>query len=287
MTSTILSACVYLLLVISCQSESQTVQTSSLDNNQIEKTQHTAVLEERVQDIITPEGFQRIQIDDQSFGNYLRDLPLRKDRVVYMYNGAKKSNQSAQYAVIDRSPSNKDLMQCADAVMRLRSEFLFEHNDINEINFNFVSGDNYKYADYLKGITPFVNGSNVTWKLGNSNPNNRESLSNYLDWIYMYAGTASLIKELHTIETQTMQIGDVFIQSRNPYGHAIIVVDMCQNPDTNEIGFLLAQSYMPAQDLHILRNPNSIQHNPWYILNASEQLETPEWTFNYHDLKRF
>jgi hypothetical protein len=81
-----------------------------------------------VHEIPLPQGYERIGVNTNSFGAYLRSLPLKKDKTVYLYNGQKKYNQSAQYAVINISTGNKDLQQCADAVMRLRAEYLKSAN---------------------------------------------------------------------------------------------------------------------------------------------------------------
>jgi hypothetical protein len=52
--------------------------------------------------------------------------------------------------------------------------------------------------------------------------------------------------------------------------------------------FLLAQSYMPAQDIHLLKNPSFIGDRvPWYSIPAGEKLFTPEWVFKNSELKRF
>ena len=56
-------------------------------------------------------------------------------------------------------------------------------------------------------------------------------------------------RNYHLVSPVTsMQIGDVLIQGGSP-GHAVIVVDMAENPATGEKLYLLAQSYMPAQDI--------------------------------------
>src|SRR5262245_23522956 len=82
-----------------------------------------------------PPGYERISASINSFTAWLRNIPLKKSRVVYLYNGMAKRNQDAQFVVLDVSvtPGSKpdgsnsqDLQQCADAVMRLRAEFLFE-----------------------------------------------------------------------------------------------------------------------------------------------------------------
>ena len=44
---------------------------------------------------------------------------------------------------------------------------------------------------------------------------------------------------------------------------------------------------MPAQDMHVLRNPAAGNDNPWYGLDFGETLRTPEWTFKSTDLQRF
>ena len=80
-------------------------------------------------------------------------------------------------------------------------------------------------------------------------------------------------------------IGDVFLQGGFP-GHGV-VVDLAFNPDRNDIIFLIAQSFMPAQEIHILKNWEDIAISPWYKLQSSDKLYTPEWIFEWEDLKRF
>jgi hypothetical protein len=49
--------------------------------------------------------------------------------------------------------------------------------------------------------------------------------------------------------------------------------------------FLLAQSFMPAQDVHIVRNRGDRKLDPWYEPGA--KIVTPEWTFTADQLKRW
>ena len=80
-----------------------------------------------------------------------------------------------------------------------------------------------------------------------------------------------------------MVIGDVFILGGSP-GHAVIVVDMVEDMRGGK-KFLIAQSYMPAQEMHVLRNFNEPEISPWYTLKPGEILSTPEWTFSPDQLK--
>ena len=105
-----------------------------------------------------------------------------------------------------------------------------------------------------------------------------------MDNIFMFAGTASLSKELHSKNVEDLAAGDVFIQGGFP-GHAVIVMDVAVSDKGSKV-FLLAQSYMPAQDIHILKNDNNFGISPWYDLDEIEgSLKTPEWTFSSSDLK--
>ena len=96
----------------------------------------------------------------------------------------------------------------------------------------------------------------------------------------MYAGSYSLSRELKLVKNiKEIRIGDVFIEGGFP-GHSIIVVDIAINKKNQKKLFLLAQSYMPAQEIHILINPSNAQLSPWYEIDFGDILDTPEWEFD-------
>jgi hypothetical protein len=104
--------------------------------------------------------------------------------------------------------------------------------------------------------------------------------------VFAYAGTLSLEKELKPIPLEELSIGDVFIRAGSP-GHAVIVVDVAADAQGEKL-FLLAQSFMPAQDIHVLTNLNNSSLSPWYRLDEiGDHLDTPEWRFGRDELKRF
>lgn len=234
----------------------------------------------------TPHNFERIQSAKNSFAYYLQNLPLKPDGTkVHHYNGTLKWSQSPVAAVIDIDVENRDLQQCADAIMRLRAEYLRDQNRPDEIHFNFVSGFNAEYKKWRQGYRIRVNDNQVTWVKTAQPSDDYKSFRRYLTMVFSYAGTLSLNKELEPVAKNDLQIGDVFIQGGSP-GHAVIVVDVCENKATGEQRFLLAQSYMPAQDIHVLTNPNNGASN-WYSNNYENELKTPEWIFYARDLKRW
>lgn len=234
----------------------------------------------------TPEGFNRTEIEESSFGQFLRNQKLKPygEKVLY-YNGREKSSMGIYDSVMDVDIGDRDLHQCADAIMLLRGEYLYSISAYDEIKFNFVSGFTAEYRKWMEGYRISVEGNNVSYYKGANPSNTYEDFRKYMNMVMAYAGTLSLEKELEPVDVKDMEIGDVFIVGGSP-GHAVIVVDMAMN-DTNEKIFIIAQSYMPAQQTQILINPNDNSISPWYSLKDKDKLITPEWFFNLDTLRRF
>jgi hypothetical protein len=215
-----------------------------------------------------PEGYNRVKTEKNSFAEFLQNLPLKPDgSPVLLFNGNEKGNQDAHLAVVDLPIGKRDLHQCADAIMRLRADYLFGQKRYNEIEFLFVSGKRSNYATYLAGRTP-----------------NSTNLWSYLENVFNLASTLSLDKQLKSKDLNSIEVGDVFIKGGSP-GHAVIVVDKCVNTE-GKVKFMLAQSYMPAQETQVLVNPQD-PNNPWYDLDFVDILETAEYTFTKNQLKSF
>jgi len=234
-----------------------------------------------------PMGFERTTAQAHSFAAYLRQLPLKPHGTeVRLHNKEVKPDYGVYDAVVDLEIGTKDLHQCADAVMRLRAEYLWNQERYDQIHFNFTNGFRVDYTEWMQGKRMIVKGNSTYWSDAGTPSNTYTDFWNYMELIFTYAGTLSLSKELEPASLADLQIGDVFIQGGSP-GHAVMVVDVAINPKSKKKVFLLAQSYMPAQEIQILKNPNDEGISPWYSADIDYQLDTPEWTFNTTDLKRF
>jgi len=82
-----------------------------------------------------------------------------------------------------------------------------------------------------------------------------------------------------------MKIGDIFVKAGSP-GHAMIVADIAINSKGEKI-FMLAQGLMPAQDIHIVKNPMDGKMSPWYKVTTDPKIVTPQWVFYRNQLKRW
>ncbi len=235
--------------------------------------------------IAPPPGFSRRDLPAGSFGTWLRQLPLREDGApVRLHDGSLKANQSAHAAVVAIDVGAKDLQQCADAVIRLRAEYLFGTACRDEIRFDFTSGDAARWDEWRDGVRAHVNGNRVSWRRSAAADDSYASFRAYLDSVFTYAGSVSLERELTRVaDPRDVRPGDVYIQGGFP-GHAVLVVDIAESQEGEKV-FLLAQSYMPAQEIHILRSFDEI--SPWYAVRTAGELVTPEWTFRRGDLRRF
>lgn len=237
----------------------------------------------------TPEGFVRTDCQRESYAYFLRNIALKPAGTKVRYHdGAHKSPTGVYLAVIDFDLGKRDLQQCADAVMRLRAEYLYSRKKYQDIHFNFTNGMQVDYKEWAAGQRMVVKGNKTYWTPKTPENHSYKSFQSYLDLIYTYAGSSSLSKELKAVKVEDLQIGDVFIVGGFP-GHAITVMDLAEN-EAGEKLFILSQSYMPAQDIQILLNPLSRKVTPWYSLNELKQthvLSTPEWQFTDEELMRF
>lgn len=232
-----------------------------------------------------PKGYERILLPANSFGQFLRTLPLKPPgSKVRRYDGRIKQNEVYE-AVVDMDIGDRDLQQCADAVIRLRAEYLFKQKAYDKISFDFTSGFPCAYKEWMKGNRISVRGNEAQWYPSAASSNTYKDFRDYLDIVFNYAGTLSLSKQLKVKDISEITVGDVFIKGGSP-GHAVIVVDVARDKSGAKI-FMLAQSYMPAQDIQVLKNLNDPLISPWYKAGFSGDLDTPEWTFGHTSLKSF
>jgi len=251
------------LLVLGCSSNSNSSSTYNFSQTSDESHSDDNPYKE-IQEIPLPAGYERTQSGPATFSSYLRNFKLKKNKTVYLYNGQPKQNQSAQFALLDISVGDKDLQQCADAIMRLRAEYLFTQKQYDKIVFFDNDKTTYKFS------TPYT----------------RENLTRYLDRVFGMCGSASLSKQLKPVSNfKDIQPGDVIIRGGFP-GHAVIVTDVAENALGNKI-YMLAQSYMPAQDIHVLINPENADFSPWYKVKEEYIIQTPEYSFTRNELKRW
>lgn len=257
-----------LLSLISCNTLNS---ESVLSSNSINFEESTSMINRYGKTILerfdAPLGYNRVRVNPDDFGAYLRSLPLKPDgSLVTYYNGQTKPNNNIYASVVDLPISDRNIQMSADAVMRLISEYLYAKEDYDRIVFHAdkvpLRFTDYAHQDYSSA-----------------------KFHQYIDFVMEKVSTPSFCSDLRAIHLHEIKIGDIFVQNTLPNGHAVIVVDMVENRKGDKL-VLLAQGFHPAQEIHILTNPNQDDLSPWYALKEGELL-TPEWRFMTSDLMRF
>jgi hypothetical protein len=225
--------------------------------------------------------FTQAVFPENSWQYFLQNL-IVKDAPIVDYTGKQINNQAKHFAIIDYDVGTSDLQQCADALIRLRSEYLFSQKRYDEIGFHFCNGAYYSWNMYSKGLRPAFKGNNMYWLNVSASEKTHASLRKYLNIVYAYASTISLCKELKPANDFT--VGSVIIAPGSP-GHTCIIIDEATDTQGRKM-YKIAEGYMPAQSIYILSNPYNENINPWYYLTKGEVI-TASCDFISYQLKKF
>jgi hypothetical protein len=280
-----LVAC-FILLLFSCNNSNR--ENSGGNVSEESSAVITPTGEKLINRIAPPKGYTWETASPNSFAEFLQNLPLAPaGSPVLDYAGNPISNQSEHIAIINYDVGTKDLQQCADATIRLRAEYLFQQKRFDEIGFHFTSGDYFSWTDYANGIRPIISGNSVSFSKAANADDSYASFRKYLDVIYNYAGTISVNRETKPVTSNAaISSGDIIITPGSP-GHAVMIVGCAKDKHNNKI-YLLSESYMPAQSIHVLTNPFESGINPWYHLDLNGgSIETTRYTFNTANIRRF
>ena len=235
-----------------------------------------------------PAGYHRIAAPRGSFGHWLQHLPVKAGKPeVLLFDGRPKNRQDVHVAVIDMDVGERDLQQCADAAMRVWAEYLRSVHRDDLICFRTAQGSKAKWSKWRDGYRPSRR-TPKTWQKTAAPSGSYPTFKKYLKKVFGVANSASILGQMARVDNQReVHHGDIYIEgaTRRGYGHAVIVVDVAENSAGARV-FLLAQSYMPAQEIHILKNPAD-PSSPWYQTTADGSLVTPEWRFGPGSLHRF
>ncbi len=234
-----------------------------------------------------PEGFTREVYTEGSFQEYIRNYKLKPfGAKVINYDGSNYFNQIGHFGVLEIPVPENGLQQCADALIRIRSEYLWNKNQKDKIGFNFTSGHYCSWSKYAEGYRPKINGNKVTFHKTAKANHSKDNFYKYLNLIYMYSGTISLFNEMPKNNSiEKLKVGDMLIVGGSP-GHVVMIADVIEN-ELGEKRFLLFQGNTPAQSVHLLKNLEDTSISPWYELKLNSEINIPGYTFYDSKFIRF
>ncbi len=235
-----------------------------------------------------PEGFERAPANRGSFGNWLRHLPLKEGKgELHLTNGKPQADQAGHVAIVNIDPGRGDFQRDANAVLRLRAEYLFGTDRQGSLRFKTNAGQWLPWKNWAAGERYTIRSGQVRWDKRFSADSSHGNFRRYLDEVMRHSGCAGLLLDTEAVpDTGAIEIGMMFIKQGNP-PQAAIVVDVAGQPFGNKKVFMLAGAATPADEIHILTNPDDAKLSPWFPADFGQSLKTPLGTFTRADLRRF
>lgn len=232
----------------------------------------------------TPQGGARVPVAAGSFGRFLRTLPLAPPGTpVLSYAGGvlRAADHPNVAAVADLDVGKHDLQQCADSVIRLHAEWLWSRGRI-DAHYKTGSGLVLAFDRYLAGERLRVEGGAASLAtIAPKKPASHALYRAWLDDVFGWANTGSLVKEATPVALADLAPGDFFVMPGAPFGHAVLVLDVAEVAGKRFL--LLGQGFMPAQSFHVLADGGA-----WFALDeTSGAITTPFWKpFPFSSLRR-
>ena len=240
-------------------------------------------LKDRVQ---IPDGYKRIKYPKDSFQEYVQNYTLEPyGSPIINYDGSEYFAQNIHEAILEIPVPKNGLQQCADALMRIRSEYLWEQHRRDEIGFKFTSGHYCSWRQYADGFRPKIKGNKVSFHKTAKSDSSKTNFYRFLNLIYTYAGTLSLYNELPKVKLEDLQVGDMLVTPGTP-GHIVMIADKIKNDKGEEL-FTLIQGNTPAQSVCLLKNFEESEMSPWYNFKSKNEIYVPGYYFEKMNFIRF
>jgi hypothetical protein len=247
------------------------------------------VVVDALEDRITPPpGFMRVALEPDSFGAFLRRLPLAAPGTpVRSYRGdvilaADHQNLAAVVAI---DVGAQDLQQCADSVIRLHAEWRWSRG-LRDQSYRAADRTEMPFARWARGERVRARGSAIDWApAGKKADGSHAAFRAFLDAVFAFTNTVALARDTTPVDFAELGPGDFVVQAGSP-GHAVLILDLASAPDGRR-AVLLGQGYMPAQSFQVLRPSPRASSSAWFILDRGA-LRTPFWpVFPWSTLRRF
>ncbi|MDD2715054.1 MAG: DUF4846 domain-containing protein [Candidatus Wallbacteria bacterium] len=273
--------CIFLVAAFTACAADQPQRYFWLDSFELKDT-----IPKRLQ---TPPGFNRVQSPENSFADWLRNLPLKpgKSQVMIRHNQI-KTIQESHWAAVDIDQGWRNGQQGMGAIFRLWSEYLFFQKRYQEISYIAENNCRMSYFWWCYGYRPDLRYENRYYsdKFWIKNYDHKSLVSFFPEYLKNQSAVFNLKKYRGIQGFEELKIGDIFSTGKFRE-RSLIVVDEAENPYTGARIFLLAQGGDPNQDLQILVNPVDHEYSPWYKINReTKKIETPEHTYYVGDVMR-
>jgi hypothetical protein len=213
--------------------------------------------------------FQRVALEEGSFGEWLRGLPLKpagspvSDCRGRIY---KSAQDTAVGAVIDMDIRGRRLEQCMDILVRLYADYLWQTDGADELVLPLPGGFWLSWTSWADGFRPQYRGIEVSLSKKIAADRSLTNFNRYLREIYANSHTLQFYYNYEPIEFDSVQPGDVIIKNGRKK-HAVMIIDLARNRQGDLIG-LIGHGDTPACQFFLLRYKND---SLWFPLDKNQE----------------
>ena len=218
-----------------------------------------------------PPGYQRIAVNPETIGEWLRFLPLAPaDTPVTDAAGksalATWANFAAAVVAIDMHAE-----ESADALLRLHAEWRFSRGDRSMI-YASNTGKPMPFSRWIAGERLIVKKQAWNWAFKTApiaNPSYAD-LRNFLDAAYQWSDPRALAIQGKVLDGNDVAPADYFVHAgKDPT--MVIVLDVAKNA-AGDPAMLLGHVAAPHQSMYVMR---ATKDSPWFTPKPGREIAVP------------
>ncbi len=219
-----------------------------------------------------PPGYQRIAVNPDTIGEWLRFLPIAPPEtpVVDVYGKPAVVSIAGFVAAVVAIDLHAE--ESADALLRLHAEWKFSRGDRTSINYTSNSGRAIPFARWIAGERIVAKRQDWDWAFKAAplaNPTYTD-LRNFLDAAYQWTDPRALAIQGKVLDASDVAPGDYFVHAgKDPT--LVIVLDVAKNA-AGEPALLLGHVAAPHQNMYVMRASKS---SAWFAPRPDREIPAP------------
>ncbi len=224
------------------------------------------------QRFVNPPGYQRIAVSPETFGEWLRFLPLAAPGTTVTDASGKTSIVSLGGFAAAVMAIDMHAEESADALLRLHAEWQFYKGGSSTINYASNSGKMMPFSRWLSGERIVTKKQDWHWvfKAPAASSPSYADLRSFLDAAYQWTDPRALAIQGRILDSTDVAPGDYFVHSgKDPA--LVIVLDVAKNAK-GEPAMLLGHVAAPHQNMYVMQ---ASKDGAWFMPHADREIAVP------------
>ena len=228
-----------------------------------------SILRQRFAD---PMGYQRIAVNPETLGEWLRFLPLAAAGTLVTDAAGKTAIVSLAGFAAAVVAIDMHAEESADALLRLHAEWRYFKGDYASISYASNSGRLMPFSRWIGGERIVMKKQDMDWAFKTA-PLDKPSyadLRNFLDAAYQWTDPRALAIQGRALDPTDVAPGDYFVHAgKDPT--LVIVLDVAKNAK-GEPAMLLGHVAAPRQAMYVMR---ATKDSAWFMPRANQEIAVP------------